>query len=631
MYISPTYLETAVKVLDQIHPFWGTSFLAFKKLGLDIGNPKAIDIASQETLLLDAYYNPQPRSKFYYVPLRGIGKKDRWVSKNKYATSGLQSLRTQTFKNAFLHPREDEWAWHPKYLNHLRNYIEKKQRGILVPAFYLAVWLFRNRDWSDETKAEDIIEAFWEEFQISRDERRELFDISVSVTVQGGLFQGEPISADEMRAIIGLPKDVTEAEGTLTYLEIQGVGPAKSILFEPASRLNLITGDNGLGKTFLLECAWWALTGYWAGLPAYPRPDSKTREPKIAFQISGKTKGTQVVIRYDRRSQSWPPREKGQTIPGLLIYARVDGSFAIWDPAILEGNTNSKSDPLVFNREQIWDGYKKSINGLINDWTRWQNRPDQRPFQTLRRVLHRLSPSSQAQNDLGVLEPGAPVRIPNDSRDIPTIRHPYDEVPIVYVAAGARRIVTLAYLIVWTWEEHKVRSELQHKDPERRMVIILDEVEAHLHPRWQRVLLPALMNVQEDLASDLQVQLVVATHAPLVMASVEAVFDIDQDKLFHLALVTSKPSGAEVVLKEMDFVAHGQVNEWLTSDVFDMHHARSVEAERAIESAKALQSQEDPNSEDIQRVSDELVKYLPAYDEFWPRWLFFADKHGVEL
>ncbi|WP_413173588.1 AAA family ATPase [Anabaena azotica] len=45
---------------------------------------------------------------------------------------------------------------------------------------------------------------------------------------------------------------------------------AKNICFEPGDRLSLITGDNGLGKTFLLECSWWALTGHWAGLPAYP-------------------------------------------------------------------------------------------------------------------------------------------------------------------------------------------------------------------------------------------------------------------------------------------------------------------------------------------------------------------------
>lgn len=44
----------------------------------------------------------------------------------------------------------------------------------------------------------------------------------------------------------------------LEYLRLENVGPAPSM--ELAPRLNLLTGDNGLGKSFLLDCAWWALT-----------------------------------------------------------------------------------------------------------------------------------------------------------------------------------------------------------------------------------------------------------------------------------------------------------------------------------------------------------------------------------
>ena len=47
------------------------------------------------------------------------------------------------------------------------------------------------------------------------------------------------------------------------------------MLLEFGPRLNLLTGDNGLGKTFALDLAWWTLTRTWAGLPAMPRRDSK--------------------------------------------------------------------------------------------------------------------------------------------------------------------------------------------------------------------------------------------------------------------------------------------------------------------------------------------------------------------
>jgi recombinational DNA repair ATPase RecF len=35
--------------------------------------------------------------------------------------------------------------------------------------------------------------------------------------------------------------------------------------------LNLLAGDNGLGKTFLIDLAWWAMTGSWAQRPRWYR------------------------------------------------------------------------------------------------------------------------------------------------------------------------------------------------------------------------------------------------------------------------------------------------------------------------------------------------------------------------
>ena len=49
----------------------------------------------------------------------------------------------------------------------------------------------------------------------------------------------------------------------LEYLHLTNVGPAPEMEMELAPRLNLITGDNGLGKSFLLDVAWWALTRRW--------------------------------------------------------------------------------------------------------------------------------------------------------------------------------------------------------------------------------------------------------------------------------------------------------------------------------------------------------------------------------
>jgi len=229
--------------------------------------------------------------------------------------------------------------------------------------------------------------------------------------------------------------------------------------------------------------------------------------------------------------------------------------------------------------------------------------------------------------DLGELRPGRPVRIFDDLREIPTLVHPYGETPILYASAGVRRIVGLAYLIVWAWHEHVVASSMARVPTQRRMVVLVDEIEAHLHPRWQRSLLPTLMKVDELLSPALKAQFLIATHSPLVMASAEAIFVPETDKLFHLNMDQT----GEVSLNALDFVRFGDISSWLTSPVFELKHARSSESEEAIEAAKVLQLRENATKAEVLQLTEKLKRFLAPEDRFWPRWIAYAERFGVEI
>ena len=108
---------------------------------------------------------------------------------------------------------------------------------------------------------------------------------------------------------------------------------------------------------------------------------------------------------------------------------------------------------------------------------------------------------------------------------------------------------------------------------------MVDELEAHLHPKWQRTILPALVEIQKCLAAELEVQFIIATHSPLVMASSEEIFNPDIDKLFQLNLV---PENADATLSEKDYIKYGQIDAWLTSSVFNLNQARAVNASQVI-------------------------------------------------
>jgi hypothetical protein len=212
-------------------------------------------------------------------------------------------------------------------------------------------------------------------------------------------------------------------------------------------------------------------------------------------------------------------------------------------------------------------------------------------------------------------------------KDVPTLIHPYGEVPILFESAGFKRIATLAYLIVWAWQEHKIQAKQADRKEERQMVILIDEAEAHLHPKWQRKILPAVLSIGEELHAELSLQLIVATHSPLVLASSEPVFDPENDKLFHLDI----NSRGMVKFGELPYELRGTIDSWLSSPVFGLKYPGSDERSIAIEKAVKLQESENITREQVEEATNDLRNALPSEDTFWVRWVLFAEQHGVQV
>jgi hypothetical protein len=629
MYLAFSLVQESLARLRAYHPFFGITFLVCKQGELPVGRTVHFPINAKEEEFLRTHYKPELKSKHYFTPFKSSARQGRWLSP-KYPSSGSQKTRTHgDLADAFMHKRDtDLWGWAKDYVRVLRGQLERDKSG-RVPVFWLAVWLFRERSWPENTTADSIVDAFLKEFHISPEEMNEIFQKPLPGELPNVLLSEEPYSDDRLLEIVEPAPDAAPEEGgTLRFLELRGLGPSRHFGFSPAERLSIITGDNGLGKTFLLECAWWALTGHWAEQAAFPRLDASRNEPSITFEIAGKKrKPERETIKYDWDAHGWPAPKGRPTIPGLIVYARVDGSFAVWDP-IRHSIDAAAPKPAErqglyrFTRDQVLTGLEGKIEGLLRDWVKWQHAPDQTVFDTFRSVLRKLAPP-----EMKTLEPAKPVRLPHEPREIPTLSHTYGDVPFTQESAGIRRIVTLAYLLVWAWNEHKIFASLAKRPPQQKMVILVDEMEAHLHPKWQRVVLPALLDVAGMLSRQVEPQMIIATHSPLVLASIESSFSDASDQLFHLELT---PDGA-AKFSELPFVRYGRVDAWLTSEIFALRQARSREGEDAIERAKALMAMPAPSAEEIEVVHNALSKALAEDDDFWPRWGYFAERKGLKL
>jgi predicted ATPase len=415
-------------------------------------------------------------------------------------------------------------------------------------------------------------------------------------------------------------------------LKLTNVGPAPLIELEFGKRLNILTGDNGLGKSFLLDIIWWTLTKKWpadvneklaTGKKALP---IDTGDAAIDFSFMNDEQYTGVYI---RKEQAWKYVSDYEPIPGVVLYAMSDGSFAIWDSYRNNQNSlvkaiNDHVPAYVFSPTEVWDGLignnKNWIcNGLIRDWASWQKEKGG-VFDTLKDVLKVLSPSVREQ-----LEPGNLVRISiDDVRDIPTIKMPYQqEVPVLHASSAIRRVIALAYFLVWSWEEHKQAAKQLGEPEAKQITFLVDEIESHLHPSWQRRIIPALLKVMQKLSKDVKVQLITATHSPLIMASVEPLFDEKQDAWFDFNLVKGK-----VKLEHYDFIKHGDAENWLLSEAFDLKSTRPVEYEKLTNEAYYLLKSSDPSKDQILKMNNRLVKALDPKDKFLFNWRYLCSKRG---
>lgn len=467
----------------------------------------------------------------------------------------------------------------------------------------------------------------------------------------------------------------------LKDVSLSNVGPAPGMGFQAAPRLNLLTGDNGLGKTLLLDVIWWALTGSWPGdNPAYPRQQYAAGQTQASDEalyanlsatlcwrpradLPTEQLAIDAVWIWDKHQwqRSWtftptPPKaphrrdasdERVHHPPIVAIYARIDGSYATRD-SYREGGGGSDEGALSLNATELWDGKRVPgqgrprtlCRGLIEDWVSWQGTgaPE---FEVLKRVLLALSEPGEP------LVPGRPTRVRLDDRvDIPTLATPMGEVPVILASAGTRRILGLAYLLVWSWTEHLRSAALTQRRPTTDLVVLIDELELHLHPKWQRAIVPALLVAVERMESAIEVQVIASTHSPMVLTSVETLFDEARDRLIML-----ERSGAVVQVNALPFAKAGDVSSWLDSEVFGGVGARSREAELAISAAMefmagriseaegALQACEAllpasdaaPPTALVERIHGALTRTLPSHDPFWVQWVLTWDSREQDL
>ena len=182
--------------------------------------------------------------------------------------SNVATMRKNTFANrwgAAEYEEEDEsssgnerWQLNPDYLDHLISELSKGGEFTKVPLWDVIAWVYREKEFDDDTSLDDAKQQFINEFNLTTEELEEFFStdpIDHKPETEGDFFQSRPPNRDliEEAAANKEDFDLTNAleDVTRTEEEIRMERDGVHRLLETSNKQVILQGPPGSGKTYM--------------------------------------------------------------------------------------------------------------------------------------------------------------------------------------------------------------------------------------------------------------------------------------------------------------------------------------------------------------------------------------------
>lgn len=165
-------------------------------------------------------------------------------------------------------------------------------------------------------------------------------------------------------------------------------------------------------------------------------------------------------------------------------------------------------------------------------------------------------------------------------------------VPLEFISQGTSSIIGWVGTLLHRLYEIYSNAE---KPEERQALVLIDEMDAHLHPEWQQTLVPALKKYFPNL------QIIGTTHSPLIVGA------LHQNEVYRIA---RQPITYTPVLETISESPGGlRADQILTSDAFALTTTRSLKTHEMMEQYRILlgTANRTPEEEkEFQQISKEI-------------------------
>ena len=395
----------------------------------------------------------------------------------------------------------------------------------------------------------------------------------------------------------------------------------------------LLLGDNGVGKTTLLQCLAWMrpvpLGTETEDEPSNIQPALTDEENetlasllRAGNEVTLDLKATLSVSRNFTNAgeeQTISETVSRNVVTGIrmrgkdgrlqtheLTENRIEGEQ--YDPNFIEpplfaygaarymgmSNLDKKEleDPLasLFSRSmELYDAEQRLINldhlGLKDERYKIQ-------LQKIKQLFADVLPDVSKEGDVHILGP----KMREEFGEPGGVRFttPYGDVPLSGLSLGYQTTLTWVLDLVIRLSKHYPQSDNPLAEP---AIVMVDEVDLHLHPRWQRQIVERLTKYFPN------TQFIATAHSPLMV----------QSTLDANLVVLRQNDGQVEIENHPDFVEGWRADQILTSELFGVH-SRSPRIEKLIDERYSLLDKKERTLSEEQRLQalDEELDNLPT-------------------
>ena len=321
----------------------------------------------------------------------------------------------------------------------------------------------------------------------------------------------------------------------LTKINIKNYRLVKDMEINFTKGVNLIIGDNGLGKTSILDAIAVGLGGYINGVkdvtPKNILEDdirqesltmgdgSITRKYNTPTSIGCTCDISGKILKWERRRKEINTSKTttlGKDITKYVEYVINDDESVLpllcyYSTDRLLNDSKSKDTSKFKNR---YDGYKNSMNSnfdfkSIESWClkmemiAFQENKKIQEYEVFKKTLSEIMQKIERTDFL------PKIYYDRKFETIVYCKH-NNIIPISYFSAGYKSIFKIA--IDMTYRSIFLNPKISNVN-EVGGIVIIDEIDMHLHPKWQWIIISKLEEVFP------KIQFIIATHSPIVISS----------------------------------------------------------------------------------------------------------------